>query len=124
MNFPGGTSGKKKKTKKTRLPTQETQETQVRSLGRAYPLEEGMGTHSIHAHRHACVLSHFSHVPFFVIPRTVAHLVPLSMEFSKHEYWSGLPLPGDLPDSEIEPTFLASLALAGGFFTTLPPGKP
>ena len=45
------------------------------------------------------------------------------MEFSRQEYWSGLPFPhpGDLPDPEIE---LASLALAGRFSTTEPPGKP
>ena len=47
---------------------------------------------------------------------------PLSMEFSRQEYWSGLPSPpGDLPDTGIGPT---SPALAGGFFTTVPPGKP
>ena len=48
---------------------------------------------------------------------------PLSMRFSRQEYWSGLPcpLPGDLPNSGIEPTSLASPALAGGFFTTVPP---
>ena len=42
------------------------------------------------------------------------------MGFSRHEYWSGfpLPLPGYLPDSGIEPTFLMSPALAGGFFIT------
>ena len=47
----------------------------------------------------------------------------LSMEFPKQEYWSGLPFPspGDLPDPGIEPV---SPALAGGFFTTEPPGKP
>ena len=45
------------------------------------------------------------------------------MEFSRREYWSGLPFPppGDLPNSEIE---LVSPALAGRFFTTEPPGKP
>jgi len=45
------------------------------------------------------------------------------MEFSRQEYWSGLPFPtpGDLPDPGIEPT---SPALAGGFFTTKPPGNP
>ena len=50
----------------------------------------------------------------------------LSMKFSRQEYWSGLPFPApeDLPDSGIEPTYLASSALAGGFFTTKPPGKP
>ena len=48
------------------------------------------------------------------------------MELSRQEYWSGLPFPaqGDLPDQGIEPTFRASPALAGSFFTTEPPGKP
>ena len=52
-------------------------------------------------------------------PWTVALQVPLSMKFSNQEYWSGLPFspPGDLPNSEIEPTSLMSLALADGFFT-------
>ena len=52
--------------------------------------------------------------------------VPLSMEFSRHEHWSGLPFPtpGDHPDPGIDPVPLASPALAGGFFTTEPPGKP
>jgi len=47
------------------------------------------------------------------------------MEFSRQEYWSGLPvpMPGDLPDPGIEPTSLASPSLAGGFVTTVPPGK-
>ena len=45
------------------------------------------------------------------------------MGFPRPEYWSGLPFPspGDLPDPGIKST---SLALAGGFFTTEPPGKP
>ena len=61
-----------------------------------------------------------------VTSRTVLHQAPLSMEFSKQEYWSGLPFspPGDLPDPRIEPEFLASPALAGRFFTTEAPGKP
>ena len=52
--------------------------------------------------------------------RTVAHQAPLSMGFSRQEYWSGLPCPspGDLPDPGIEPVSLTSPALAGGFFTT------
>ena len=43
--------------------------------------------------------------PLFVIPWTGAHQAPLSMEFSRQEYWSGYPLPspGDLPDPWIEP---------------------
>ena len=54
--------------------------------------------------------------------------VPLSMGFSRQEYWSGLPCPppGDPPDPWIEPTSLTFPALAGGFFTTSvtwePPG--
>ena len=45
---------------------------------------------------------------------------PLSMGFSRQEYWSGLPgpPPGDLPYPGIEPTSLMSPALADGFFTT------
>ena len=42
---------------------------------------------------HACVLSHFSRVQLFATPWTVAHQAPLSMGFSRQEYWSGLPLP-------------------------------
>ena len=50
----------------------------------------------------------------------VAHQAPLSMEFSKQEYWSGLPFPppGDLPDPKLESGNLRSAALAGRFFTT------
>ena len=64
-----------------------------------------------------------SRVWLFVIPWTVAHQDPPSMEFSKQEYWSGLPFPslGDLPDPGIKS---ASPALAGGFFTTETPEKP
>ena len=63
------------------------------------------------------LLSSFSRVQLFVIPWTMAHQAPLSMDFSWQEYWSGLPFPssGDLPNPGMEP---ASPALAGGFFTT------
>ena len=46
-----------------------------------------------------------SHVWLFAIPWTVSYKAPLSMEFSRQEYWSGLPFPspGDLPDPGIEP---------------------
>ena len=66
------------------------------------------------------VLSCFSHVRLFAIPWTVAHQAPLSMGFSRQEYWSGLPFPppGDLPDPGIELASLLSPALAGRFFTT------
>ena len=66
-----------------------------------------------------------SHVLFFLTPWTVARQTPLSMEFSRQEYWSGLlfPTPGDLPDPGIEHNPPASPALAGRFFTTVPPGQ-
>ena len=67
-----------------------------------------------------CMLSHFSCVQLFVTLRTVAHQAPLSMGFSRQEYWSGLPFPppGVLPNPRIEPASLLSPALAGEFFTT------
>ena len=67
-----------------------------------------------------------SHVQLFAMPWTVAHQAPLSMGFSRQEFWSGLPFPspGDLPDPGIKPTSLASSALVGRFFTTVPLGKP
>ena len=67
-----------------------------------------------------CMLSCFSHVQLLVTPWTIARQAPLSMGFSRQEYWSGLPCPppGYLPDPGIKPEFLISPALAGGFFTT------
>ena len=58
-------------------------------------------------------------------PWTVAHQAPLSMGFSRQEYWSGLPYPppGDLLKPGIKLVFPAYSALAGGFLTTEPPGK-
>ena len=66
------------------------------------------------------------YVQFFVTPRTVAHQALLSMGFPRQEYWTGLPFPppGIFPTLEMEPVSLACPALAGGFFTTAPPGKP
>ena len=59
----------------------------------------------------------------FATPWTTACQAPLSMGFSRQDYWSGLPCPPpeDLPDPGIEPT---SPALAGGLFTTEPTGNP
>ena len=59
-------------------------------------------------------------------PWTVTCQDPLSIEFSRQEYWSGLPHPppGDLPDPGIEPASPVSPELAGKFFTTKLPGKP
>ena len=66
------------------------------------------------------MLSHFSHVQLFAALWTVAHQPPLSMGFSRQEYWSGLPcpLPRDLPDTGVESGYLKPPALAGMFFTT------
>ena len=70
------------------------------------------------------VLTHSVVSHSFVIPWTIAHHAPLSIEFSRQEYWSGLPFPEDLPDPGIELASLASPVLAGGFFTTAPSEKP
>ena len=62
-------------------------------------------------------------VRLFETSWTVAHQVPLSMEFSRQEYLHGFPFlsPGDLPNTRIKPTSLVSPALAGKFFTNVPP---
>ena len=61
--------------------------------------------------------------PTLVTPRTVACQAPLSMEFFRQEYWSGLPfpLPGNLPDPGIEHILPA---LQAGSLPSEPPGKP
>ena len=98
------------------------------------PLLKGW-RNSIHTFREGCcpprvegweketLFSLYKSVRLFSIPWTIAHQVPLSMEFPRQESWSGLPFPspGDLPESEIKP---ASPALAGRFFITAPSGKP
>ena len=65
-----------------------------------------------------CVLSHFSRVQLFATLWTVAHQAPLSMRFTRQEYWSGLPCPppADLPYGGTEPTL--------GFSPLAPPRKP
>ena len=67
---------------------------------------------------YVCMLSHFSHVRLFATLWTVARQAPLSMGFSRQEYWSGWPCPspGDLPSPGIELASLRSPALAGRFF--------
>ena len=74
----------------------------------------------IYMYIHICVLSHFSCVQLFATLWTVACQAPLSMGFSRQEYWSGLPFPspGDLSDPGINTASLTSPALAGGFFIT------
>ena len=58
--------------------------------------------------------------PTLCNPVDCTHQAPLSMRFSRQEYWSGLPCspPGDLPHPGIEPRSLMSPALASKFFTT------
>ena len=73
------------------------------------------------------LLSRFSHVWLFVTPWTVvACQTPLSMRFSRQEYWSGLPCPppGDLPDLGIKPCLLCLLHWQTGSSPLAPPGKP
>ena len=74
----------------------------------------------------ACVLSCFSCIRFCATLRTIACQAPLSMGFSRQEYWSGLPCPppGDLPDPRIEPVSLMSPALVSMFLPPVLPGKP
>ena len=64
-----------------------------------------------------------SHVWLFANPWTVAYQAPQSLEFSRQEYWSGLPFssPGDLPNPGIEP---GSLELQVDALPSEPPGKP
>ena len=71
--------------------------------------------HSIHNVPVCVCVCVLSHVQLFVTPWTAAHQAPLSKEFSRYDYWSGLPFspPGDLPSPRIEPRSLASPALAG-----------
>ena len=63
------------------------------------------------------MLSHFSRVQLFATLWTITHQVSLSIEFSRQEYWSGLPCPSpeDLPNSGTEPVSVPS-ALADGIF--------
>ena len=64
-------------------------------------------TEQQHTRMPVCVLSHFSHVQLFSTLGTIVCQAPLSMGFSRQEYWSGLPFPssGDLLDPGIKPGF-------------------
>ena len=70
-----------------------------------------------------CVCPSPSHVWLLVTPWTVAHQAPVSMGFSRQEYWTGLPFPspGDLPNPGIKP---GSPALRTDFLLSEPPRKP
>ena len=74
----------------------------------------------------AWMLGVLSWVPLFTTPWTAARQAPLSMGFSRQEYWSGLPCPPpeDHPNPGIEPMPPAAPALQGGFFAEEPLWKP
>ena len=78
---------------------------------------------SLATHLKECIVSSLSCVRLFVTSWTVADQAPLSMGFSRQEYWSGLPFPspGDLPDLGIEP---GSPTLQADALSSKPPGKP
>ena len=90
-----------------------------------------MGTSIVNSFRddyfskHYCCCCHLGAKPCPTLgtPWTVAYQASLSVGFPRQEHWGGLPFPsaGHLPNPGIEP---ASLALAGGFLTSEPPGKP
>ena len=67
-----------------------------------------------------------SPVQLFATPQTVVHKAPLSMGFSRQEYWSRLLFPPseDLPTPGIKPVSLVFLILSGELFTIEPPGRP
>ena len=72
------------------------------------------------------MLNLFSRGWLFVTSWTVACQAPLSMGFSRQEYWNGMPSPslGDLPEPAVTPASPVSPSLAGRLFTTEPPGNP
>ena len=76
-------------------------------------------------HQDLFVLSHCSHVPLFVTLWTAARQAPLSMGFSRQEYWSGLPRPPpeDLPNPRMEPVSPVSLQWQADYLPLGAPGK-
>ena len=69
------------------------------------------------------MMKSLSCVQLFATPWTISYQAPLSMEFPRQEYWSGLPFPSpaDLPNAGTEPR---SPALQADTLTSEPPGKP
>ena len=74
---------------------------------------------------YVCVLSCFSHVQFVFTLWTIACQAPLSMGFSRQEYWSGLPCPppGDLPAQGSNPSLLCLLHWKVSSLSPEPSGK-
>ena len=83
-------------------------------------------TAELENHCVCAVLICFGRVSLSVAPRTTAHRAPLSMAFSRQEYWSGLPCPppGDLPGPGTEPTSPVSSALQADSLPLSPQGSP
>ena len=92
----------------------------------AYEKTETQGKMLNHLPKFTQLMCVLRGVWLFVTPWTVACQAPLSIGFPRQEYWSRLsfPTPGDLRDPGIEHVSLTPPALAGRFFTTMPPGKP
>ena len=80
--------------------------------------QNGVQKTEAHTYGCPCVLSHFSCVQLHATLQTGAHQTPLSMGFSRREYWNLLPCPppGDLPDPGVKPASLRSPVLAGGLY--------
>ena len=80
----------------------------------------------ISKHHYACVPSPFSVSDSLWPPWTVARQAPLSVEFSRQEYWSEWPCPppGDLPNPGIKPTSVRLLHWQAGSLPLVPPGRP
>ena len=119
-------SKKKKERKKPSLPLEETQDCiEINPGGENCISYLVIAYNGLPSSVQFCAQS-LSCVWLFANLWTEACQASLSMEFSRHEYWSGLPFPplGDLSDPRIEPVSSVSPALASGFFTTEPPGKP
>ena len=76
--------------------------------------------------KNSAVLSHFSHVQLFATLWTIAHQAPLSMGFSRLEYWSGMlcPPPGDVPIQGSNLPLLCLLHWQAGSLPLVPPRKP
>ena len=91
--------------------------TSLALAGSSLPLSH-LGSQEVHERK--CQL--LSYAQLFVVPWTVAHKALPTMQFSRQEYWSGLPFPspGDFPDPGIE---LGSPALQAYFLLSEPPGK-
>ena len=104
--------------------------------GMVWLLKQGSGIHDLNNGKcdlwswikinSACVLSHFSHVWFFVTPWIIVCQALLSMEFSRQEYWSGLPLPPPGESSQSRNwAHISYVFCTGGWVLPLaPPGKP